>query len=688
MLLPVGLTNGIVTGVSGGTSTIIYTSAAGCSTSAVVTVNPLSPIAGTFTLCQGNSTILTDIVTGGTWSSSVPGIASIVSGSGLVTAIASGVTTITYLLPTGCFATATFTVINVAAITGTPVVCVGSTTILNDATTGGAWSSLTPGVAAIGAGTGVVTGITTGTSIITYTSPGTCTTTIVVTVNPIPQTIAGITTVCAGLTTSLSDITPGGIWSSNNAGIASINTSGTVTGISAGIATITYKLPTGCFITTSVVVNPLPAAIGGVANICVGSSINLNDAITGGTWASSNTTSVTIGLSTGVAIGVSQGVSEITYTLPTGCIITAPVTVVPVTVAPVTANLNYCQYDTAAILTAIGSNLLWYTSATTGIGSTVAPTPNTTIPGTYTWFVSQTVNGCEGPRSPLVVIVHTHPVFSIAPVRPNACQYDTISFYCAGATFAGETYAWVLPPNGVLYSGASLSTPSTTLEFDTVLGFNYVQLTVGDGYSPCNVTESVPMIIYNNYPTASFYVKPNICIGDSVTIALSNIGPGATTFTWDFDGATVIAASSNSGGPFIVTWPSAGIYTIALTAISNLNCPSHPILDTVQVHAYPDAQIATPIRIDSIAPAFCIGDSVLLSALNYVSDNSYVWAPANFFEQWNVNRTYGAIRNAGYVYLTVTDPFGCVAVDSMLFDAQSCCQVYFPKCVYAEWRWP
>ena len=673
-----GAASGIITGVSPGTSTITFVTAAGCSATAVVTVNPATPITGTTSICAGTTTILNDATAGGTWSSTNTGVATITSPGGVVSAVAAGTTTISYLLPGGCYTTTTFTVITVAAITGTPVVCVGNTTALNDATAGGAWVSGTTAVATISAA-GIVTGVSAGTSLITYTSGGGCTATITVTVNPLPSAITGIASVCVGLTTALSDVTPGGAWSSSNAAIATINASGIVSGVSGGGATVTYKLPTGCIATIPVTVNPLPSAISGPANVCAGSSIILSDAIAGGTWLSNNTAAAIVNVSTGLVTGVAAGVSAITYTLATGCIINTSVTVIPLPSAPVTGNLDYCQGSIADTLTAIGNNLLWYSVPTGGVGSSVAPVPTISVAGVYTVYVSQTVNGCEGPREPLLINVHTHPVFNIVPARPNACQYDTISFYCVSTpAFTGETFAWGLPSNGVLSAGSSATNSSILMYFDTTLGHNYVTLTVGDGYTLCNVTDSLPMTVYNNHPNATFYLKPNVCVGDSVTIALTSIGAGVTDFTWNFSGANMIASSSNHGGPFIVSWSTPGVYTVALTAISNLSCPSYPILDTVDVHAFPDPQIASPILLDSKTSTLCLGDSVLLSALNYVPEDMYVWAPAHFFEQRDVNRVYGTIQMPGYVYLTVTDPFGCTAKDSVLFNAQPCCLVYFP----------
>jgi len=75
---------------------------------------------------------------------------------------------------------------NPAAITGTVIVCAGSTTTLADATAGGTWSSASTGVATISA-LGVVTGVSGGTSVISYTLGTGCFATTTVTVNAMPQ---------------------------------------------------------------------------------------------------------------------------------------------------------------------------------------------------------------------------------------------------------------------------------------------------------------------------------------------------------------------------------------------------------------------------------------------------------------------------------------------------------------------
>ena len=76
------------------------------------------------------------------------------------------------------------------------------------------------------------------------------------TVNPSPiATITGANGVCIGSSTQLTAATPGGTWSSNSA-VATVSSSGLVTGLSAGNATITYSLSAnGCTGTDTHVIN-------------------------------------------------------------------------------------------------------------------------------------------------------------------------------------------------------------------------------------------------------------------------------------------------------------------------------------------------------------------------------------------------------------------------------------------------
>jgi uncharacterized protein YjdB len=330
-------TTGIVTGIAGGTTIISYTLPTGCGTAYSLTVvNPPSAISGATGLCVGTSATLSCASAGSTWSSSNTAVATVASATpttGLVTGAGVGVATISYTNSSGCSGTTTVTVnAGLSANTGSSTVCVGQTAALNNAASGGTWTSSTTAKATVGYWTGVVSGVSAGTSNITYKVPSGCVSITQMTVNAPPATaISGASNVCVGSIISLSHSVPGGTWSSSNAAIAAVDVnSGAVAGVSIGYVYVTYTLATGCYTTKVVIVRPLPHIITGPASVEVGAYIYLLDATSGGVWSSSNTSVASVIPSMGIVGGVSTGPVTISYTVPsTGCYATYPITVVP-----------------------------------------------------------------------------------------------------------------------------------------------------------------------------------------------------------------------------------------------------------------------------------------------------------------------------------------------------------------------
>ncbi|MBL7690276.1 MAG: Ig-like domain-containing protein, partial [Flavipsychrobacter sp.] len=325
----IGSASGIAAAGTAGVTTVSYTLSTGCRAVKVITVNTLpAAITGTTNFCVGGVGVLASSTGGGVWTSD--NVAASVAGSGTVTATGSGSSVISYTLATGCARTATVNVSPaLAANTGNDVICVGGTTTLANVTPGGTWTSSVTAKATVGGTTGIVTGVSTGTSNITYKASGVgCTAITQVTVNAALAAITGTTNVCVGDVTSLAHAVPGGTWSSSNTGLATVdNMTGAVTGVAAGIPTITYTALPGCFKTAAVTVKALPSVIGGTLSVCAGSSTTLSASPSGGTWTSSNTGVALANLTTGAMVGVAAGTATITYKGSNLCIRTAVGTV-------------------------------------------------------------------------------------------------------------------------------------------------------------------------------------------------------------------------------------------------------------------------------------------------------------------------------------------------------------------------
>jgi len=366
-----------VTGVAAGTATLTYTNGS-CFVTAPVTVNPApAAITGSTTVCTGTTTPLGETTAGGTWTSSNPAVGSVSSG-GVVAGIVAGTMNITYTLPAGCFAVYPMTVNQTPpAITGsTFVVCTGSSIPVADGTSGGIFSSSDGSLASVtgtggpGSGTANINGVSAGNPTITYTVPSGCFVTQQVTVNTTPNAIAGATSVCVGFSTLLTDLTPGGTWSSSNPTLGSVVASGagagTVTGVTAGSPTITYTAANACYVTLPFTVNNNPAAIAGSPfTVCTGSTNLVTDATGGGTWSSSNAGQASITGGGGVITGNSVGVPTISYTLGTGCYAIQSYTVNQ-TPVPTTGSSQVCVGATTTLTNTTGGGT-W--SETNGTGS-------------------------------------------------------------------------------------------------------------------------------------------------------------------------------------------------------------------------------------------------------------------------------------------------------------------------------
>ena len=282
-------------------------------------ITPISPSTGS--LCVGGYLNLADsLAPGGTWSCSPTSVATI-SGTttGYLYGVSAGVVNVTYTTGSGTVY-GTYTVSPTPGpITGGPTqFCVGSGGTMMDATSGGVWSSSSPGTASVGAASGIVTGVSGGYAYIYYTVAG-CSVMVMDTVNEtFTDPIAGPTTVCLGSTINLTDtVGAGSTWSSSDPAIASVNTSGVVTGLSLGTTTISLAFTGICGTAYSTKVVTVTGgtigSISGPSSVAVGASGSFYCSPSGGTWSISPTTVATIDAS-GVVSGVSTGTAIITYT--------------------------------------------------------------------------------------------------------------------------------------------------------------------------------------------------------------------------------------------------------------------------------------------------------------------------------------------------------------------------------------
>src|SRR5690606_26085492 len=82
------------------------------------------------------------------------------------------------------------------------------------------------------------------------------------------------------------------------------------------------------------------------------------------------------------------------------------VTITPIPSAPTASNQSFCGSATVADLVPSGAGIQWYSASTGGS----ALSNGTSLTNGTTYYVSQTVSGCESPRTAVTVTIATPPV--------------------------------------------------------------------------------------------------------------------------------------------------------------------------------------------------------------------------------------------------------------------------------------
>ncbi len=576
---------GSVTALAAGTTTISYVVSNGCGTNfAIATLNVTSaPTAGTISgptsVCPGATISLTNAVTGGSWSSSAVGIATINS-SGVVTGVATGTATISYAISSSCgSATTTYTVsVNATPFAGTvsgpATVCRGASITLTDATPGGTWSSSNAGVASVTGG--VVSGVATGTATISYTVANTCgsaSATSTITVNTVPTagTITGATTVCTGATITLTNTATGGTWSSSNPSVASVNTSGIVTGSSNGAATISYSVSNSCgsaFATSSVTVSATPSAgtITGGTAVCVGLTLSLADAVTGGAWSSSSASIASVS-TTGVVTGIATGSATISYSVTTSCgtaVTSVTVTVSPAASAGTISGASSLCTGTTAILTDATTGGVW-TSSNASIASVSATgVVRGVSAGTATISYSVT-SGCGTVSATQAVTVTASPSAGTITGATSVCAGSTTTLTNAvtGGTWSSSNLsAATVNTSGVV---AGIAAGTATISY-----------TVINSCGTATATHAITTLTAGS--AGSITGSSSICTGTTTTLTDTSVAG-----TWSSSNASV--ASVTTAG--VVRGNSVGTATISYTVSST--CGTGTATFAITVSASPSA---------------------------------------------------------------------------------------------------
>jgi uncharacterized protein YjdB len=441
-------------------------------------------------------------------------------------------------------------------LSGNRAVCVGGNSTFTSTISGGIWSSSNPAIATINPSTGVITGVGVGSATMTYSVTGSCaiaTATRTVVVNqPInPAVLSGIQELCVGGTTTFTSNTTNGVWSSSNPSLVTVSSTGLVTAIAVGTATISYTLPSsgGCppsvsTRTVTVTAPPNAGILSGLQEVCVGSATLFSSTILGGTWSSNNTSVASINASTGEVIGIASGTATMTYTVAGtgGCansIATRTVTVsAPPTAGTLSGMDDLCIGDdytfTSSVLGGMWSSddiLIATVNSVTGLVTAVAP-------GTAT--ITYTVNGTGGCAN-----VSTSRQVTVQPLPVPTFTTQSEAVVCIDELVSYETqpdmefYEWSIPGvAGVdfeIESGGTESDHIIILRWKTAgnksVGINYGNAFGCAADSP--TFSDITIVQANTAIDSQNFDAQIICDGGDFTeISVDASGPGTLHYQW------------------------------------------------------------------------------------------------------------------------------------------------------------
>lgn len=587
----------------------------GCSSArtpvtATIKTVPTANAGNDVTITQGNSTTLT-ATGGGTylWSTTET------TASITVTPATTTTYTVTVTGANGCIATDDVIVtvnastLSVTASANPQNICIGSSTQLNAAASGGSgytysWSSSPPGFTSTLQNPTATPTVTTTYTVTVTSGASTATSTTTVNVNSLPVANAGTdATICSGNSTTLT--ATGGtsyVWSNGAGSTATV----TVTPASTTTYTVTVTNAAGCTATDNVLVtvNSNPVANAGVDDsVCLGGTAVLT-ATGGGTylWSHSLGTTATVNASPAATT-----VYTVTVTGANGCTASDNVTVTvnSLPVVTISGNTSTCSGNPTTLTASGGITYLWSDGLGTNASVSVNPVSD------YTYYVTVTdANGCSNTGSVLVTLSST-PVAD-AGTNQTICSGASVNLTASG----GSTYEW----------SHSLGNTATVTATPTATTTYTVTVTNAAG---CTDTDDV-LVTVNAAPVAYAGADESICLGESVILTAT----GGGTYLWSHSlGSTASVTASPT---------TSTMYTVTVTGTNG--CTASDKVN-VTVNALPVVSVSGNFSI-------CPGVQTVLTASGGVS---YSWS-----DGLGTNPSVSVSPVSDYTYyVTATDANGC-----------------------------
>ena len=427
-------------------------------------------------------------------------------------------------------------------------------------------------------------------------SDGTCfnaSSTVVVTVNPIPTVVVPLDTIlCDAATTTTTNFTSSPIgatftWTNDNTAIGlAANGTGNIASFTATntttapiLATITVTPTANSCVGTSstymITVNPTPTIVVPVNDtVCDGASVsatNYTSTTLGATfaWTNDNT-------AIGLAANGTGDIASFTATNTTTAPIVATITVTPtanscigtpstysIIVNPtptvvVPANDTVCD---AALTTTtnftsptVGATYSWTNDNTSiglaanGTGDIVSftATNTTTAPIVANITVTPSANTCVGTSSTYSITVNPT-ITVVVPANEIVCDAATTTATNFTSPTAGATFDWINDDTTIGLSASGIGDIASFTATNTTTAPIIANITVTPTANACVGTPSTYTITVNPTPTVVVPIDTIVC--DAATVSATNYTSPTTgaTYTWTNDNATIGLAASGTG---------------------------------------------------------------------------------------------------------------------------------------------
>ena len=332
----------------------------------------------------------------------------------------------------------------------------------------------------------------------------------------------------------------------------------------------------------------------------------------------------------GVVTGQSAGAVNITYKLPTGCIMTYPITVNGLPPG-VTGSHTVCPTTTVTLNDGAPGGT--WSSSNTGFAS-VNPVSGVVM-GIAAGTLNITYTLGTGCYVTFPMTVNPAPVPLITPLEDTTFCPGGFTALTANIG-AGLSYQWYV-------GGGSITGAMASSYIATNSGSYQVMETNTFGCS----TLSIPMQVLADTPIAVITVGGSgatlICAGTTITLD-ANVGVGLS-YQWLLGGAPIAGAGTSS---YSTTVP--GTYAVVVTNATG--CSSVSATVTVSTNPSPTVNVTL-----SGPLVFCQGSDLILTT-GIGAGYTYQWYNSGTAIAGGTNYSYTATASGGYS-VNVTNTYGC-----------------------------